>query len=187
MTVHKNKLTSGFTLIELLIVIAILGVLAVVVLVAINPVEQLARTRDAGRESGVTQMGHALEAYAVGHGGTYPAETVGWSVVLEDSGEISKTPAEIKPTLAVNACIQVAANSTWCYDDESANVLIEGVLVFAALESVSKDSLCEFPDTQVAWSVYSSNDGRGGVVCTSGRGVGNEPAALAAGDLDFRN
>jgi prepilin-type N-terminal cleavage/methylation domain-containing protein len=39
----------GFTLIELLIVIAILGVLAVVVLVAINPIEQLARTRDGGR------------------------------------------------------------------------------------------------------------------------------------------
>ena len=45
----------GFTLIELLIVMAILGVLAVVVLVAINPIQQLARTRDTGRKSGVTQ------------------------------------------------------------------------------------------------------------------------------------
>lgn len=43
----KNIKNFGFTLIELLIVMAILGVLAVVVLVAINPVQQLARTRDA--------------------------------------------------------------------------------------------------------------------------------------------
>ena len=59
---RKNYL-KGFTLIELLIVIAILGVLAVVVLVAINPVQQLARTRDAGRKSSVAQIGHAVAAY----------------------------------------------------------------------------------------------------------------------------
>ena len=48
MTAYLKK---GFTLIELLIVIAILGVLAVVILVAINPQEQLARGRGGGRTS----------------------------------------------------------------------------------------------------------------------------------------
>ncbi len=73
-----NITRKGFTLIELLIVMAILGVLAVVVLVAINPVQQLARTRDAGRKSGVTQMGHALEAFYTSQGAEYPDEAANW-------------------------------------------------------------------------------------------------------------
>ena len=66
------RIKRGFTLIELLIVMAILGVLAVVVLLAINPAEQLARTRDTGRVSAVTQMGHAVQAYDTSHNAVYP-------------------------------------------------------------------------------------------------------------------
>ncbi|HKZ34561.1 MAG TPA: type II secretion system protein [Patescibacteria group bacterium] len=54
---------KGFTLIELLVVIAIIGVLAAVVLVAINPAERLAQARDSGRKSDVGQIATALEAY----------------------------------------------------------------------------------------------------------------------------
>src|SRR3990172_12613779 len=94
MTAYKQK---GFTLIELLIVIAILGTLAVVVLLALNPVQQLARTRDAGRFSGVTQLGHAVEAYATGNNGVYPAEAA-WATTLQNAGEIATVPAEIRYT-----------------------------------------------------------------------------------------
>ena len=45
--------SRGFTLIELLIVIAVLGVLAAVVLVAIDPGQQLARGRDSGRKPSI--------------------------------------------------------------------------------------------------------------------------------------
>ena len=62
-SILRNFSSKGFTLIELLIVIAILGVLAAGSLVAIDPVEQLARARDSGRKSAVTQMGRALQAY----------------------------------------------------------------------------------------------------------------------------
>lgn len=63
----------GFTLIELLIVIAVIGVLAAVVLIAINPVRRLAQARDAGRKSDVGQIATASQAYYVTNG-RYPTD-----------------------------------------------------------------------------------------------------------------
>lgn len=53
----------GFTLVELLIVIALIGVLAVAVLAAINPLEQLNRARDTGMESDASQLLAAIDRY----------------------------------------------------------------------------------------------------------------------------
>jgi prepilin-type N-terminal cleavage/methylation domain-containing protein len=51
----------GFTLIELIIVIAIIGLLAVIVLVALNTAK--AKSRDASRKTTVHQIESALELY----------------------------------------------------------------------------------------------------------------------------
>ena len=72
----SKKLSKGFTLIELLIVIAVIGVLAAVILVAIDPIEQLARGRDAGRKSTNVQLGRALEAFYA-NTGSYPDPAAG--------------------------------------------------------------------------------------------------------------
>ncbi len=53
----------GFTMIELLIVIAILGILAVAVLSAINPIEQINRGRDTGSRSDAEQLVTAIDRY----------------------------------------------------------------------------------------------------------------------------
>lgn len=66
---------GGFTLIELLVVIAVLGILAAVVLVAINPAKRLQAARDAGAKSDIGQMATALEAYYTENNGTYPTAT----------------------------------------------------------------------------------------------------------------
>ncbi len=50
-------------MIELLVVIAIIGVLAGVVMVAINPATRMAEARDSGRKSDVGQVATAMEAY----------------------------------------------------------------------------------------------------------------------------
>ena len=59
----NNKLSKGFTLIELLIVIAVLGILAVAVLSAINPIEQINRSRDTGSRSDAEQLIGAGDRY----------------------------------------------------------------------------------------------------------------------------
>jgi len=54
---------KGFTLIELLIVIVILGILAVAVLSAINPVEQIRKATDSGKKSDAAELLNAYERY----------------------------------------------------------------------------------------------------------------------------
>ncbi len=59
----KKTFKKGFTMIELLIVIAVLGVLAVAVLSAINPIEQINRGRDTGGRSDAEQLVSATDRY----------------------------------------------------------------------------------------------------------------------------
>lgn len=186
----------GFTLIELLIVMAILGVLAVVVLVAINPVQQLARTRDAGRKSAVSQLGRALEAFYTSHGGKYlygnatgtncdtqsPANVVfgssdAWETCLKNAGEISTEPALIAhPLLPGDCALSAGGYSTVqngiCYTTDSIG---SQAIIYTRLESSSEASKCAAG--VVPYFVWSTKDGRGGLVCfsaTNPPGPGNQ-------------
>lgn len=62
---------SGFTLIELLIVIGIIGTLASVTILAINPSKQLVAARDGERVSNAKQLQSALNQYLIDNG-VYP-------------------------------------------------------------------------------------------------------------------
>lgn len=64
----------GFTMIELLIVIAVLGILAVAVLAAINPIEQINRGRDTGSRSDSEQLLSAVDRFYASQG-YYPWQT----------------------------------------------------------------------------------------------------------------
>jgi len=79
----------GFTMIELLIVIAVLGILAVAVLSAINPIEQINRGKDTGSRSDAEQLLSASDRFYAGKG-YYP-----W-MTAEDTGneEINNGGAE---------------------------------------------------------------------------------------------
>ena len=154
---------KGFTLIELLIVMAILGVLAVVVLVAINPIQQLARTRDTGRKSSVTQIGHALQAYYTSRGGTYPTQGNTWITALTAAGEIGSIPGLIAYSVSgVTQCANGAnTQNSICYDYTSTS---ENAIIWTALESNSERAKCtgagEYP-----YFVFNAQEGRGGLVC----------------------
>lgn len=137
---------------------AILGVLAVVVLVAINPVQQLARTRDAGRKAGIAQIGRALEAYYTSHNGSYMAAGTSFLSTLSTSGEISTPPSQISFRGGYTALVTCSnAQNGWCYLSD----LSEAVL-YTELESQSEQSKCGGTATMFVWSTY---DGRGGLVC----------------------
>jgi prepilin-type N-terminal cleavage/methylation domain-containing protein len=62
----------GFTLIELLIVIGILGILAAIILVAVDPAKRLKDSRDARRSSEVNSILNAVLNYVVDNKGAYP-------------------------------------------------------------------------------------------------------------------
>jgi len=184
----KRLINRGFTLIELLIVMAILGVLAVVVLVAMNPVQQLARTRDTGRKSSVTQVGRALEAYYTSHGGRYltvaNCGTGGvlredWMSCLRESGELSIPVANITyNTTLATACISQSVASIvhvshngFCY---AAGASGSPAIVYARLESASDRSKCTVAGNTIPYFVWSTLQGRGGLFC--GPDIGGVPA-----------
>lgn len=162
---------QGFTLIELLIVIAILGTLAVVVLLALNPIQQLARTRDSGRSSTVTQLGHALEAYATTRNGVYPSlatcPAATWiTTCLVGSGEISIAPKAVPYSAGGASC---GGQTGWCYSVNAANP--PQAIIYAQAEARANISKCSgtatCPTSASASFVYSTADGRGGLVCSA--------------------
>ncbi len=64
--------TKGFTLIELLVVMGIIGILAMIVLVAVNPGRQFAQARDTQRRSDLYAITNAIYQFAAEHNGRLP-------------------------------------------------------------------------------------------------------------------
>lgn len=73
---------QGFTMIELLIVIAILGILAVTILSAVNPVEQIGRSRDSTSKSDAEQLLNAIDHFNASRG-LWP-----WQDTTTDPGQV---------------------------------------------------------------------------------------------------
>ncbi len=175
----KNFSQKGFTLIELLIVIAILGVLATVVIVAINPLQNLAKTRDSGRLNSVGQLGHAMEAFATANNGAFVPESSNWigggaagTVNLVNAGEINSIPAAIAYNISgISACTNSFPQNGVCYNASSAAGAAP-MVVYARLEATATISRCAA--TQWAYAAYSTADGRAGIVCRDS-GAANEP------------
>jgi prepilin-type N-terminal cleavage/methylation domain-containing protein len=65
MSKNKQIKHKGFTLLEILLVIGIIGILAAIVIIAINPSRSLARSRDLQRKVGITEINKGLEQYYI--------------------------------------------------------------------------------------------------------------------------
>lgn len=160
MKLSALRKSSGFTLVELLIVIAVLGILAAVVLVAINPLEQLARGRDAGRKSSVSQLGNAINASYTTNS-VYPTVAVTWVTSLVTAGELKTAPTNPAVGSYTPVCNTADTNQGgYCYNTDTTNAIVYGLL-----ESKAATSKCLA--TQLTWEVWSSADGKAGIVCTA--------------------
>lgn len=97
---------AGFTMIELLIVITILGILAVAVLSAINPLEQINRGRDTARQGDAEQLLSALERFSAFQE-RFPWEAAGTPEAPATALGYTGTP------VTQGATAFVPADSTW--------------------------------------------------------------------------
>jgi len=163
---RKINFSLGFTLIELLVVIAILGILAGSILVAVNPLEQLAKGRDAGRKTTVNQLGRAIEAYYTTQNGEYPTSgnlwmtsgTVGGLTGLQESGELKSIPAAITPACGNSGVVQ----NGYCYENNGTDAI-----VYVPGESSGEKTRAGCNKTDTVWIVWSSLEGKTGSTCTA--------------------
>ena|SRR3989338_11412494 len=80
---ESEKAGTAFTLIELTIVIAVIGILATTVFVALQPAKRLADARNARRLIDVQNLLIAIKANATNNGGTYLASIAELTVAME--------------------------------------------------------------------------------------------------------
>lgn len=160
----KLRNTSGFTLVELLVVIAVLGVLAAGVLVAIDPFEQLQRGRDSGRRSAITELGRGAEKYNTTQTTALTHEVNNsWMDKLLNNGDIKVKPVNPNPS-GYTACT-TNNEEGYCFTSTNGQFI-----VFARGESkqlrneapASGGGMCPASDI---WIVYNSTVGRTGLLC----------------------
>lgn len=128
----------GFTLIELLIVIAILGILAASVLVAINPVKRINQAKDSTIKSDIAQIATAMQTYytAKGTAGTayYPHR------VVDLTPQGTPAEAELKSEPKINGTTSYTV--TGPKDCTTANGLCTDITVYGALNETASAVWC---------------------------------------------
>jgi prepilin-type N-terminal cleavage/methylation domain-containing protein len=132
-----NKLLKkGFTLVELLIVIVIIGILATVVLAAINPIEQINKSKDTTKSADAIAIIGALDRYYAANanqanpwpwGGTAPTngdtiDGVAWfDTTLAASGELK--PEFFTRSTIPSFSIFIASNTPHiCFNPDSTSM-----------------------------------------------------------------
>ncbi|MBI4100339.1 prepilin-type N-terminal cleavage/methylation domain-containing protein [Candidatus Microgenomates bacterium] len=145
----RRKAMRGFTLIELLIVIALIGILAVALLSAINPLEQMRKGRDSARRSDSTELLNAIERFYASFQ-CYPWE---W-----DGADCTATP--LGGPIAVNAAsFGVAGDLEWLLTNnelkaefERRDAVDDQLLCMTADATTDVVSVCFEPESQTGRS-----------------------------------
>lgn len=172
--VKKSAAPSGFTLIEMLIVLAIIGLLITIAVVALNTTQK--RTRDMKRISDMTNLQTALELYYDSNA-TFPALTTAstWSdVQVALKAHTDKLPLPPSPTDEVYVYMVDGANNNQRYvigatlEDEAHKVFAEDVDdLFGSSTSQAGAGVYQTPgwDLVTSQSDVAALDGTGVVNC----------------------
>lgn len=132
-----------------MVTIAIIGVLAGVVLIAIDPAKQIQRAGDAGKKSDISQVAGALEAYGVSHNAVYIQGVTG---SLSGAVEGPASAGSWDATLVTSGEIKNVRDQAIVYDSTAAGLTFR---VYRALAA-----------TQLAWEEGSNDQAAGGATTT---------------------
>lgn len=157
----KKKLSTlrGFTLIELLIVIAVLGVLAAGVIVALDPVERINQANDARAQQDIGVVGRSAETYATTHDGNYPFDIP----TLKSSGETKVDVSLNEPSANYNYQSFVPGAPNSCVPATPANCT--SFVAVSELMSKRFNSVCAVGED--AFFKYDTTNGKACAVCAA--------------------
>ncbi len=131
----NNKKEKGFTLIELLIVIGIIVILAAVVIVAINPREQFAKTRETIRADHINTLYKAILSYQIEQRGTLPEGITNTLTEICNTDKTNKETCEAEGL--VNLSVLVPDNLPSLPKDLLGGINIYGIGYFVAKDSAN--------------------------------------------------
>ncbi len=166
----------GFTLLEVLLVIAIIGVLASIVIIALNPNKQLADTRNAQRKADVSAILNAVYQYDIDHSSMPSNTPTTTKEICRDSGACSgfvDLYSSLVPKYVVNLPIDPQASTTVSQSE------IVGTLA-------DRDFSADTGD----WTTYANTGGHsnwfitGGVASSTANVLGGEMISSAS-DRNF--
>lgn len=113
----ENRLNkNGFTLLEMLLVVAAIGILAGIVILALNPAKQLGDTRNAQRKSDVATILNAVYQYSIDNNGSFPSgidSVAGSSQVLGTAATGCDSTCTADTT--VGACVDLTSDLVSAY------------------------------------------------------------------------
>lgn len=92
----RQQRQSGFTLIELLVVIAVISVLSTLVMITINPLEQISRANDVKLKQGMATVYKAFMANYIVNGSVMANSSGSWGQQpFIDSGDLAASVNDI--------------------------------------------------------------------------------------------
>jgi len=126
----KNK---GFTLIEILIVIAIIGILALIVFVSLNPLGRFSDARNSNRVQNVQAIAKAILQYSIDKG-TWPAGIPSLNNTSSDTNGFNNTTSVPDCTFS-SVTATVHSGCEWADDTTLAPQISPAYLVSVPADS----------------------------------------------------
>lgn len=112
---NKGGIGEGFTLLEILLVVAAIGILAGIVILAINPGKQLGDTRNAQRRIDVNTILNAVYQYSLDNNGNFPSGIDNIPATSQVLGTDSNCDTTCAATTTIPACVDLSAALTPTY------------------------------------------------------------------------
>jgi len=123
---------QGFTLIELLVVIAIIGVLATVMFVAIDPLAQINKSKDANVMSALNGIPAGAAVYAESVDFNYSALCTGSTTIANMVTELAGGKCNAAATAWAFEATRPSDSTFYCVDSTGTGVKSDAFTIYAA-------------------------------------------------------
>lgn len=155
---------KGFTLIELLIVIGILGILAAIILVAVDPAKRLRQARNARRYAEVNALLNAILNYTVDNKGTLPAvlsnATSTGSVLLLGNGNVDPVSATTTLLIACPSALTSATGTIYMANLGGDTAFVDSYIAAMPVDPRGTNGTRAYDQTMTGYYVQKTTNGR---------------------------